>query len=181
MSKSLGNVILTHQLLREWPGEVIRWALLSAHYRQPLEWTGQLLEQSKRQLDRFYRVLLDYEPTQDAPIAPSVLGALNDDLNTPEAFAALHELRDGVMDEQTAGVLLSSGQMLGFFNVTPGKWFQGDVDDGPDATEIEAKIAARAEAKKQKDFARADEIRDELQAQGIIIEDGAGGATWRRA
>jgi len=189
MSKSIGNVVLTHELLKEWPGEVIRWALLSAHYRQPLEWTDDLLKQSKRQLDRFYRVLGevgdagangDLEPPQ------SIVLALLDDLNTPEAFARLHELRDIISqldgDARLAALarLRAAGQLLGFFYQDPVAWFKGDVGDGPSDAEIDALLAKRADARKAKDFALSDKIRDDLAAKGIIIEDGPGGATWRR-
>ncbi len=188
MSKSLGNIVLAHDLLKDWHGEVIRWALLSAHYRQPLEWTEELLKQSKKQLDRFYRVLEEIpfaEETGDAP--QSVMLALEDDLNTPEVFAGLHELRDiaGQIDgdAKTAAItrLRDAGRLLGFFNEHPAQWFQSTSGSGPSAEDIEALIAERAEARKAKDFARSDEIRDDLAAKGIILEDGPQGATWRRA
>ena len=187
MSKSLGNVVLTHELLKEWPGEVIRWALLSAHYRQPLEWTEDLLRQSKRQLDRFYRLLEEVaENTNDAAPPESVVLALKDDLNTPEAFAGLHELRDiaaqmeGEARRNAIVRLCAAGRLMGFFHADPATWFKGDAGDGPTAEEIEALLQKRAEARKAKDFATSDKIRDDLAAQGIVIEDGPNGATWRR-
>ncbi len=187
MSKSIGNVVLTHELLKEWPGEVIRWALLSAHYRQPLEWADALLEQSKRQLDRFYRLLEEVAGSDENPAPPeSVVLALRDDLNTPEAFAGLHQLRD--IAAQTDGDarrsailrLRAAGQLLGFFHADPAEWFRGEAGDGPSAEEIDALLVQRAEARKAKDFATSDKIRDDLAAQGIMIEDGPDGATWRR-
>ncbi|MHA7872587.1 MAG: CysS/YqeB C-terminal domain-containing protein, partial [Hyphococcus sp.] len=188
MSKSLGNIVLAHDLLKDWQGEVIRWALLSAHYRQPLEWTDALLAQSKKQLDRFYRLLEEIAFSDDAGDAPqSVVLALEDDLNTPEAFAGLHELRDiaaqmdGDARANAIARLRNAGRIMGFFNVDPALWFQGNATGGPSAEEIEALLNERADARKAKDFARADQIRDDLAAQGVIIEDGPQGATWRRA
>lgn len=189
MSKSLGNIVLAHDLLKSWPGEAIRWALLSAHYRQPLEWTEELLAQSKRQLDRFYRLLEELEPESaaDADEPRSIVLALEDDLNTPEAFAGLHELRDiaaqmdGAARRNAIARLRAAGQLMGFFNVAPADWFRGADDGGPSADEIDMLLAERAEARKNKDFARADEIRDSLAAKGVVIEDGPDGASWRRA
>ena len=187
MSKSLGNVVLTHELLKDWPGEVIRWALLSAHYRQPLEWTDELLKQSKRQLDRFYRLLSEIDVSAPDVEAPeSVVLALHDDLNTPEAFAGLHELRDIASQiEGDARInaikrLRAAGRLMGFFGADPAAWFKGDAKDGLSADDIEGLLAKRAEARAAKDFATSDKIRDDLAAQGIVIEDGPDGATWRR-
>ena len=177
MSKSIGNVVLTHELLKAWPGEVVRWALLSAHYRQPLEWTADLLKQSKAQLDRFYRVLEGASDADAIAVPSSVVAALDDDLNTPEAYAALHALRDA---GDVAG-LRSAGALLGFFQTDPEQWFRGDTGGGVSESAIDALLEERASVRQAKDFARSDEIRDELAAQGIIIEDGPDGATWRRS
>ncbi|NNE39668.1 MAG: cysteine--tRNA ligase [Marinicaulis sp.] len=185
MSKSLGNVVLTHELLEQWQGEVIRWALLSAHYRQPLEWTEDLLRQSKTQLDKFYRLLGENDDTSAEPPA-KIFASLADDLNTPEAFAALHELRDKASQGGGAGraaaiaELRAAGRLMGFFNADPAEWFKGDVGDGPTADEIEALMQRRADARAAKDFAASDRIRDDLASKGVIIEDGPDGATWRR-
>ena len=190
MSKSLGNVVLVHDLLTSWPGEAVRWALLSAHYRQPLEWTEELLIQSKRQLDRFYRLLEEIDDAPDGEAPQSVVLALEDDLNTPEAFAGLHELRDiaaqmeGEPRRNAIARLRAAGRLAGFFNVAPAEWFRGAGGagaDGPSAEEIEALLADRAAARAAKDFARADRIRDDLAAKGVVIEDGPDGAVWRRA
>lgn len=188
MSKSLGNIVLAHDLLKDWHGEVLRWGLLSAHYRQPLEWTDALLRQSKKQLDRFYRLLEEIPYTEESGNAPeSVMLALEDDLNTPEAYAGLHELRDiasqmeGAAREKAIVKLRNAGRLMGFFNENPALWFQGAQDNGPTAVEIQALIAERAAARKTKDFARADQIRDDLAEQGVILEDGPDGVTWRRA
>ena len=190
MSKSLGNIVLAHDLLKQWPGEAIRWALLSAHYRQPLEWTDALLAQSKRQLDRFYRLLEELEGAKTPEgVAPpqSIVLALEDDLNTPEAFAGLHELRDIIAQMEgdarlnAISRLRAAGRLMGFFNVAPAAWFRGADAGGPSAEDIEALLAERAEARKNRNFARADEIRDTLAAEGVVIEDGPDGASWRRA
>ena len=188
MSKSLGNVVLAHELLQDWHGEVIRWALLSAHYRQPLEWTEELLKQSKKQLDRFYRVLDEIPFTDKTGEAPgSVMWALEDDLNTPEAYAGLHQMRDiaSQMDGETRkkaiAQLRDAGRLMGFFNEDPAAWFQAASGDGPTAAEIEALIAERAAARKAKDMGRSDRIRDDLAARGVVLEDGPQGVTWRRS
>ena len=193
MSKSLGNVVLVHDLLKSWPGEAVRWALLSAHYRQPLEWTEELLTQSKRQLDRFYRLLEEIGDAPEAGAEPpqSVILALEDDLNTPEVFAGLHELRDiaaqmeGEPRRNAIARLRAAGRLIGVFNVAPAEWFRGASGgagaDGPSAEEIEALLAERAAARAAKNFAEADRIRDDLAAKGVAIEDGPDGAAWRRA
>ena len=187
MAKSLGNVVLAHDLLDQWHGETLRWTLLSAHYRQPLEWTEELLVQSKRQLDRFYRLLNEIEFSSETGPAPeSIALTLEDDLNTPEAFAGLHELRDiigqteGAARQKAIENLRDAGRLMGFFNVAPNEWFKGADEDGPSADDIDQLLAERAAARKAKDFATSDRIRDELAAKGIVIEDGPDGATWRR-
>ncbi len=188
MSKSLGNVALPRDLLKVHHGETLRFALLSAHYRQPLDWTDGLIEQSKKQLDRFYRLLAE-APGADADIPDSIILALEDDMNTPEAIAGLHELRDIAMQlegepkKRAAARLRAAGRLMGFFAVEPEAWFKWTPpgDDALTLAQIEALLAERAEARKAKDFKTSDRIRDELAAKGIIIEDGPQGATWRRA
>jgi len=203
MSKSLGNVVLIHDLLKRWPGEAVRWALLSAHYRQPLEWTEALLEQSKATLDRLYRALSvrpDISPVTNAGISNTILEPLYQDLMTPVALSnlsliaravhgAVAKMEDGddsssELNDEIAlgkGRLLASAQFLGFLTSDPSEWFRGDAGEGPSDEEIDRLLTERAEARKRKDFATADRIRDHLAAQGIVIEDGAGGASWRRA
>jgi cysteinyl-tRNA synthetase len=167
MSKSLGNIITPAELLAQGHrGETLRLALLSAHYRSPLPWTEALVEQSKAILDRLYRAAGDADPGE---IDPDVIDALSDDLNTPLALSRLASI-----DEP--GVLRASAGLLGLLTSTSEEWFKGDAD----ASAIEARINDRAEAKKARDFATADRIRDELKAEGIILEDGPGGTTWRR-
>ena len=167
MSKSLGNIITPAELLAQGHrGETLRLALLSAHYRSPLPWTDALIEQSKSILDRLYRTAGDVEPGE---IDGEVVEALSDDLNTPAALARLQAIDD-------SGTLKASARLLGLLEGSAERWFQG----GADATAIEARIAERAEAKNNRDFAAADRIRDELKADGIILEDGPNGTTWRR-
>jgi cysteinyl-tRNA synthetase len=166
MSKSLGNIVTPTELFAEGhKGETLRLALLSAHYRSPLPWTDALVEQSKTLLDRFYRAAGDSLPGQ---VDEAFLQALRDDLNTPLALSRLSSL--------DAGTLKASAALLGLLQVSAVEWFQGDAD----APAIEQRIADRTEAKKSRDFATADRIRDELKADGIILEDGPGGTTWRR-
>lgn len=167
MSKSLGNVVLVNELLEQGHrGEVLRLALLSAHYRQPLPWTEALIAQSKATLDGLYRRTAEAEP---GAVDVAVLEALADDLNTPLAISRLGQIED-------PAVLKASGAVLGLFTVSQDQWFRGDGD-----TDIDARVSARTEAKRARDFVEADRIRDELKAEGILLEDGPQGTTWRRA
>ncbi|NRA29788.1 MAG: cysteine--tRNA ligase [Parvularculaceae bacterium] len=179
MSKSLGNIITPDQLLGDWQGEVLRMALLSAQYRQPLEWSEELLASSKTQLDKFYRAAGDAEP---GVVPSSVTAALCDDLNTPQAYAAMHDLREKAQagDAEAKAGLRAAGQLLGLMNETEEAWFKGSTSADDDAR-IDGLLIERAEARASKNFARADEIRDQLTAEGIVIEDSASGATWRRS
>ena len=167
MSKSLGNIVTPAELLAQGhKGETLRLALLSAHYRSPLPWTESLLAQAKTNLDKLYRAASDPEPG-DAD--EGVVEALRDDLNTPLALTRLMALDDAATIKASAG-------RLGLLQSSADEWFQGDADSGA----IQTRIAERAEAKKNRDFATADRIRDELKADGIVLEDNADGTTWRK-
>jgi cysteinyl-tRNA synthetase len=174
MSKSLGNLLTVRDALAIAPGEAIRWLLIRAHYRSTLEFSKTGLQESKRELDRFYRALEKHpgiSPAADIP--DEVLAPLYDDLNTPGAMAALHALADAALagDAAAAAALLAAGQAMGFFNMTPETWFRGDIDD-PHIAEL---AAARAAARQQRNFAESDRLRDEIEALGILIEDQPGG------
>ena len=186
MSKSLGNVALIHDLAKDWPGEVLRLALLSGHYRAPLDFTDDLLKQSKATLDRHYNALRRFSDVAPAETgaAPDVLAALCDDLNTPEALAALSRLSTRANTAETdadkaqaKANLLFAGELLGLLQADPEAWAKGDAGE---AAEIDALVAARIAARKAKDWAEADRIRDVLAARGIEIMDGPSGSTWRR-
>ncbi|WP_419318796.1 cysteine--tRNA ligase [Caulobacter sp. ErkDOM-E] len=191
MSKSLGNVILPHELLKTTPGEVIRWALLSAHYRQPLDWTPELLEQSRKALDRLYGALRRAKdvPMDQAMEAPEdVVAALEDDLNTPQAIACFFEVSSAIERAVTAGDtvaiaankarLIEAGALLGFLQADPDSWFEGDASDDLKA-QVEDLLKRRVEARAAKDWTAADAIRAELDALGVVVMDGPAGATWR--
>ena len=217
MAKSRGNILTIRELLERIPGEVLRLALLSARYRDPLEWSGELIASSRSRLDRLYRVLLDSEEdsarsacAETVAPSPELVRALEDDLNTPAALGVLagqaRKLRSGSVDPATeAASLRASGRLLGLLQMDPKEWFrgspppldasgtlhagldvtlQGEASPGPlpalPAAEIEERLTARAQARDQGDYAAADRIREELKDQGVILEDGPEGTTWRR-
>jgi cysteinyl-tRNA synthetase len=175
MSKSLGNFFTVHELLDQYPGEAIRLLLLSAQYRQPLDFTHEGLTQAKATLDRWYGALRGKDVRADGVVPESVEDALNDDLNTPMAIGAIHQLAD--LAELRAG-----GNALGLLQQDAEAWFRWTPagSSGPTDAEIDAAIAARQAARKAKDFKESDRIRDDLKARGVILEDGPKGTTWKR-
>ncbi len=192
MSKSLGNFYTVHELLDEFPGEAIRLALLKTHYRQPLDFTKEGILEAKRELDGFYGALRKVPDVRALPSSPSpasMVGLL-DDINTPLAISHLHgclKLLNDADDEDSKVAaktnLLLSADLLGLLQQDPEDWFkwqpagaEGNLDDSA----IDSLIAERNGARANKDFQRSDEIRDQLAAEGIILEDGAEGTTWKR-
>ena len=191
MSKSLGNFFTVRELLAESPGEAIRLTLLSAHYRQPLDFTREGLRQARHALDRLYTALRHSADVQAAEVEPpfDVVAALEDDLNTPMAISHLHELATRLNKatgsaERSAckGALLAAGRVLGLLQQEPEAWFRWQPAGGAalDENAIADFIRRRQEARKTRNFAEADRIRDELAGQGILLEDGPQGTIWRR-
>ncbi len=183
MSKSLGNFYTVRDLRSKAPGEAIRLLLLKTHYRAPLDFTDDGLKQAKGDLDRFYTALKNAsDVTPSAAKADKVFDALLDDLNTAKAIAEMHEYANALnvsRSPDAKAALLDAGALLGLAQGDPLAWFQGDTA-GPSAADIEAAIQARLDARKAKNFAEADRIRDDLKAKGVILEDGPKGTTWKR-
>lgn len=194
MSKSLGNFRLVRELLKQYRGEVLRFALLSAHYRSPLNFSEELLTQASSALDSLYQALRGrgkkVQPQQHYhfPDSHPVLRALLDDLNTAEAISELHAIAsqlnkaDGETAARLKAELLAAGRLMGLLQENPEQWFQQQAasPNGLDARQIETLIAERAAAKKSREFQRADAIRTELLEAGIQLEDTREGTRWSR-
>ncbi len=189
MSKSLGNFYTVDEILAKYPAEALRLLFLTTHYHQPFNFTFEGLEQAKSILDKFYNALLKNADVPAAKAEPSekLIAVLADDLNTPLALSYLHEDVNLLNKAETAeekarakAQFLADAEMLGLMYNEPQAWFKG-ADSADETAEIEALIAQRAEAKKNKDWATADAIRNQLKEQGIILEDGPTGTTWKRA
>ena len=183
MSKSLGNILAAHEAIAEHRGETVRAALLAAHYRAPVALTDDALAEARNVLDRLYRAVGNVAADEGA-VDGTFLDALADDLNTPAAMARLHELAGDANrgDGDAAVALKSSAALLGLLQQSAGDWARGDTGaDGMDDATIEAAIEARKQARANRDFAAADAIRDDLAANGILLEDGPEGTVWRRS
>lgn len=187
MSKSLGNFYTLDEVLEKAPAEALRLLFLTAHYHQPFNFTFDGLNNAKATLDKFYNALLKTKDIEVEDVEPTegLINALCDDLNTPLALTFLHEDVNNLNKAESEAdkkkyksQLLADAYMLGLLFQDAEVWFKGEGDD--DSAEIEAKIQARIEAKKNKDWATADAIREELKAQGIILEDSPQGTTWKR-
>ncbi len=181
MSKSLGNFITVNEVLAHWPGEVVRLAMLMTHYRQPINWTVKNLKEAQKTLDGFYDVLASSAEDEgadglddgDGASSNGVLAALEDDLNTPKAISVLHQLKD------RPSLLKQSANLMGLLEMAPADWAAlRKVEPEVDPAEIEALIAARIEARENKDWAEADRIRDELVSRNIVLMDGPEGTAW---
>jgi cysteinyl-tRNA synthetase len=188
MSKSVGNIEKIHDLVRTHPPEALRYALLSAHYRQPLDWSETLVEQSVRTLDRLYGTLRDLGDVQaEAAIPPGVEAALDDDLNTPAALAEIARIAgearkatDPTERARLKSELLGAGLALGLLQQAPEAWFVRGAS-GDDDARIQALVEERGAAKQARDFARADAIRKQLADEGVLLEDTPQGVRWKRA
>ncbi|PJK01179.1 cysteine--tRNA ligase [Lysobacteraceae bacterium NML91-0213] len=186
MSKSVGNIEKVRDLLQQHPAEALRYALLSAHYRQPLDWSDALVEQSARTLERLYATLRDLADVDATPRIPAAIeAALDDDLNTPQALAELARLgsearkAEGEARVEAKARLLGAGLALGLLQQSPADWF-GRGAAGDDDARIQSLVDERSAAKKARDFARADAIRDQLAADGVQLEDTPQGVRWVR-
>jgi cysteinyl-tRNA synthetase len=191
MSKSLGNTLVVHELLQHHPGEALRYLLLSAHYRQPLDWSESELDRARRTLDRLYGVLRiadhSFGPFKVAERpGDKFIEALSDDLNTPVALAEFNRVARELARAETreaaqlaAGELLADAGLIGLLQSDPADWFGAGEEDS-DSAQIELLIEQRNQARASRDFAAADAIRDELTGMGIVLEDADGVTRWRR-
>jgi cysteinyl-tRNA synthetase len=192
MSKSLGNVLLVHDLIGQIPGEVMRLALLSAHYRQPLDWSDDTLESARRMLDRLYGAVrgINVSAAARAGAEPpeALVAALEDDLNSPKAMAVffaltreLNKASDATERQRLATSMYAAGDLMGLLQSDPENWFAGHSEGALSADDIETLIEKRKQAKAERDFDTADSIRDQLADSGVSIADGRDGTTWRRS
>jgi cysteinyl-tRNA synthetase len=181
MSKSLGNFVTINELLKDWPGEAVRFTMLQTHYRQPISWTVAGLREAQKNLDHWYALTGDVAPGY---MCADALDALADDLNTPKAFAALHELRGEAAKgaKPAAACLKASAQLIGLLQQTPAEWAAfRPASVAIDEAKIGNLIEARTAARKSKNFAESDRIRDELAAMGVVLKDSKDGTTWEIA
>ena len=184
MAKSDGNFVTVNELKEKYQGEVIRLTMILTHYRQPLNWTNDNLQESKKTLDKWYQYFseVDFKPDLNVKIDENVMNALNDDMNTPQAIAELHKLFKNCKsdDQDSLNQFLISAQFLGLMNDEPSQWLSWGKDNiSVDQNKIESLIAQRNTARANKDFAEADRIRDELENLGIVLEDKGTETTWK--
>jgi len=189
MSKSLGNVLLVENLLEQFPGEALRMALIRARYRERLNWNDELVEQAKAQLDRMYGALQRLEDVtlSVSPVAsPAFTAAMDDDLNTSLAITTLLDAvsRANTAEELSEKIrakseLLAGGAELGVLQQSPADWFASNPGAEVDVEKVNALVSQRELARAGENWQRADEIRDELSAMGIQIQDGPKGTEWR--
>ena len=188
MSKSIGNIRLVHELNKKYKGEVLRLTLLSAHYKQPLNWNEEIIEQNSKMLDRLYRVVMDLSDIKFEQGLPSknIMDSFLDDLNTPKVIANINEevnkLSSASNDEKVKikSNLLSTGKILGILENDPKEWLGYSQQNIENSEEIERLINERNEARRNKNFNLADTIRDKLKEKGIEIEDKDKGTVWRK-
>ena len=184
MAKSDGNFVTVNELKEKYQGEVIRLTMILTHYRQPLNWTNDNLQESKKTLDKWYQYFseFDFKPDLSVKIDENVMNALNDDMNTPQAIAELHKLFKNCKsdDQDSLNQFLISAQFLGLMNDEPSQWLSwGKENIIVDQNKIESLITQRNTARANKDFAEADRIRDELENLGIVLEDKGTETTWK--
>ena len=186
MSKSEGNLLLIKDLLEEIPGEVVRMALISAHYRKPINWSNDLIKDSKKKLDRLYGAIRKIDIFHNTEPSNEVLLALADDLNTPKALSALFNIvklinnsEDPVERDKYASTLMASASLLGLMTMSADEWFKTTPNGVLTREEIEHLITQRERARKSKNFSESDRIRNDLLQKGVVIEDGPDGTEWR--
>jgi cysteinyl-tRNA synthetase len=189
MSKSEGNFVTIRELLADWPGEALRFNMLRTHYRQPIDWTIKGLEESLKTLNEWYAISalanVSHIESGNRELYPPVFEALCDDLNTPRAIAELHQLRNSIVHDvgDTSVIAFADSlRALGFLQVSASEWAARKQDAaGIDASKVESLICARTEARKAKNFAESDRIRDQLAAMGVVLKDSKDGTTWEVA
>jgi cysteinyl-tRNA synthetase len=193
MSKSLGNFFTIREVLKHYDAEVVRYLLISSHYRSPINYSEQNLQHAGKALERFYHCLKDVDSSSAKTLTNSrfekaFMAAMDDDFNTPEAFGVLFELvseinrqknEDPETAAQLAGLLRRLGGVLGVLQADPGEFLRRGASAELDTAEIDRLVAERDQARLDKDWARADEIRDQLAALNVVVEDKAGGSSWR--
>jgi cysteinyl-tRNA synthetase len=192
MAKSEGNFITIHQLLADWPGEVLRLNMLRSHYRQPIDWTARGMEESEKTIDHWYELVGDMPADPDATPDAAAVQALCDDLNTPSLLTRLHaiagEIRtaSGAQQTELKRALKATGTLLGLLTQTRDAYAANHprrkvIDQSIDHAKVDALVAARTAARKAKNFAESDRIRDELAAMGVVLKDSKDGTTWEIA